>query len=132
MTSEPQEDKDRPGLLASLGRLIGSTLGLLQTRLELLSNDIAFERSQLARLAIGGAAAIVFLQAGVLMAVIFLVLVVPESARAVAVGTAALVLLGSALGCALWLRHWLKTRPPFFAATIGELKKDREKLRGGR
>jgi uncharacterized membrane protein YqjE len=130
MATDPEED--RPGLLASLGRLIGSAVGLVQTRLELLSNDIAFERSQLLRLVIVGAAAIVFLQAGILMGAIFLVLVVPESARALAVGIAAAVLLGSALGSVLWLRHSLKTRPPFFAATIGELKKDRDRLKGGR
>ncbi len=124
-------EEDRPGLLASLGRLIGSTVGLVQTRLELLSNDMAIEHSRRMRLVIVGAAAIVFLQAGLLMGAIFLVLVVPESARAMAVGMAALVLLGAAFGCALWVRHWFKTRPPFLAATIGELRKDLEKLRGG-
>ena len=130
MADEHSERTGRPGLLGSLGRLFSSVIGLVETRLELLSNDIAFERFQLTRIVIVAAAVIVCLQAGILMAVIFLVLVVPDSARTMAVGIAALVLLGGALVGVLSLRHWLKTRPPFLAATLGELKKDRDRLRG--
>lgn len=131
MADERLGQDDRPmGLLASLGRLISSTVGLIETRLQLLSNDVALARFEITRLAIVAAAVVVCFQAAILMGVIFLVLVVPESARATAVGVAALALFGGAVGGALWLRHWLKNLPPFFAATLGELKKDRESLRG--
>jgi len=30
----------------------------------------------------------------------------------------------------VWLRAWLKSRPPMFATTIAELRKDRERLGG--
>ena len=128
MATDPEEDQ--PGLLASLGRLIGSTVGLIQTRLELLANDLAFAHSELTRLAIAAGVVVVCLQAGILLGVIFLILAVPESARATVVGIAALVLLAAALGGALWVRRWLRTRSRFFAGTLEELRKDRDKLRG--
>lgn len=121
---------DRPGLISSLKRTISSTLGLIETRLELLSNDLALAHSDLTKLVVVVASVVLCLQLGILLGVIFLILVVPDSARALVVGIAALLVLGGSLGGALWLRHWLKTRPGFFEATIEEFKKDRERLRG--
>jgi hypothetical protein len=45
-------------------------------------------------------------------------------------GIAALVLLSLSAVTALFLRGWLKRRPPVFATTIAELRKDREWIRG--
>ena len=124
------ERDDRPGLLSSLGRTLSSTLGLIETRLELLGNDLALAHSDLTKLVIVTASVVLSLQLGILLGVIFLVLVVPESARALVVGICSLLVLAGSVGGVLWLRHWLKTRPGFFEATIGEFKKDRERLRG--
>jgi uncharacterized membrane protein YqjE len=55
--------------------------------------------------------------------------VAPEQ-RALAVGIASLAMLLGAGGGALWLRAWLKSRPPMFAATVAELRKDRDRLKG--
>jgi uncharacterized membrane protein YqjE len=55
--------------------------------------------------------------------------VAPEQ-RPLAVGIAALAMLLAAGGGALWLRAWLKSRPPLFATTVAELRKDRERLKG--
>jgi uncharacterized membrane protein YqjE len=52
----------------------------------------------------------------------------PEN-RLAAIGIAALALLLAAAIAALWLRAWLKSRPPMFGATIAELKKDRDRLK---
>ena len=77
-----------------------------------------------------GATVVVCFQLGALLGVIFLILVVPPSARRLVVGIAALVVCAASIGGALWLRRWLRLRPPFFGATIEEFRKDREKLRG--
>jgi uncharacterized membrane protein YqjE len=44
-------------------------------------------------------------------------------------GVGALVLLLAAGGIGLWLRSWLKRRPPMFGTTIAELRKDRDWIR---
>jgi uncharacterized membrane protein YqjE len=122
---------DRPlGLVSSLKRLVWSTLELIETRIELLANDFAIAHSDLAKLVIVAGSVVVSFQLGAILGVIFLILVVPESARALVVGIAALVVLAGSIGGALWLRHWLKMRAPFFGATVEEFRKDRDRLRG--
>jgi uncharacterized membrane protein YqjE len=124
------ERDDRPGLLSSLGRTLSSTLGLIETRLELLGNDLALAQGDLTKLVIVTASVVLSLQLGILLGVIFLILVVPESARAFVVGICSILVIAGSFAGVLWLRHWLKTRPGFFEATIEEFKKDRERLRG--
>ena len=119
------------GLFGSLRRLFDSFLGLLFTRLELLSTEVAEERLNLARMVLISLGSLFCLQVGVIMAVLFVVLAVGDRDRLTAIGIAAGVLLLLGLGGALWLRRWLKTRPPLFAATLAELRKDRDRL-GGR
>ena len=131
MNDPRPEIDDRPlGLLSSIKRLVWSALELIETRVELLSNDFALAHADLTKLVIVVAAVIVCLQLGALLGVIFLILVVPPSARPLVVGIAALVVLAASIGGALWLRRWLRMRPPFFGATIEEFRKDRARLRG--
>jgi uncharacterized membrane protein YqjE len=119
------------GLIASLRRLVDSLLGVVWTRLELLSVEVAEERLNLARMAVMALGALFCFQVGVTLAVLFFALTVGESDRITAIGIAALVLLLAGLAGFLWLWRWLKTRPPLFAATLSELRKDRERLGGG-
>ena len=119
------------GLGASLRNSVQGLLAVLQTRIELLSTEIAEERFNLVRAAIVVVAVIFCFQAGAIFAVLFVVLAVGAENRPAAIGIAALALLLAAGGGALWLRHWLKTRPPFFGDTIAELRKDRERLKKG-
>jgi uncharacterized membrane protein YqjE len=129
MTVDPQAPKS-DGLEGSLRRLGRSMTQLLQTRLEILSTEIAEERVNLTRLALGALLVLFCLQAGLLLGVLFIVLAVGEEQRLAAIGIAALGLLVGAAAIALALRAWLKRRPPMFGATMGELRKDRERLRG--
>ena len=118
------------GLFGSLRRLFDTFLALLWTRLELLSTEVAEERLNLARMVLIALGSLLCLQVGVILAILFVILVVGEHDRLAAIGIAALTLLLAALAGALWLRRWLNTRPPLFAATLAELRKDRERLRG--
>jgi uncharacterized membrane protein YqjE len=130
MDPDPREARPE-GLGASLRSLFQTVLGVLQTRLEILSTEVAEERFNLTRTAIVVVAVIFCFQAGAIFAVLFVVLAVGTENRLAAIGIAALALLLSAGGGALWLRHWLKTRPPFFEATIAELRKDRDRFKRG-
>ena len=67
---------------------------------------------------------------GLIFALLFVVLAVGESNRLAAIGIGALVMLLGAVGGALWMRYWLKHRPPMFATTLAELRKDRDRVRG--
>ena len=126
---DPNPQTDRPeGLVASLRRLADSFLGLLQTRIEVFSTEVAEERFNLARVAVAALAILFCLQTGVILAVLCFVLSVSHENRLLAIGIAAAGLLLLALIGTLWLRWWLKTRPPLFASTIDELRKDREIL----
>jgi uncharacterized membrane protein YqjE len=119
------------GLAGSLRRLGRSLLAVLQTRFEILSADIAEERFNLVRVAVVALGALFCFQVGVFLAVLFVVLAASDQNRLAVIGGVALVLLLAAAGAVLWLRHWLKTRPPLFAATIAELRKDRDRIGGG-
>jgi uncharacterized membrane protein YqjE len=118
------------GLMGSLRGLVYSVLRVVETRLEILSTEIAEERFNLARLVVVALGVLFCLQAGVLLGVLFFVLAVGGEHRLAAIGIAALVLLVAAAVGGLWLRSWLRRRPPMFAATMAELRKDGARLRG--
>jgi len=129
MATEPQSPRDE-SLSASLHRLAQSALTSFSTRLEILSTELGEERLNLTTLALVALMVVFCLQVGLTFAILFLVLVVAPEQRPLAVGIAALAMLLAAAGGALWLRAWLKSRPPLFATTVGELRKDRERLKG--
>ena len=118
------------GLLGSLRRLAGNVVQLVDTRVELFSTDAREARDDLVRAALVVAVVLFCLQAGVLMGVLFFVVSLSREHLLAAIGIAGAVLLLTAGGGALWLFSWLKRRPPMFGATIAELRKDRDRLRG--
>ena len=125
---EPPRDE---GLTGSLRRLVRTLLRVLQTRLEILSTEFAEERVNLTRLTLVALTVVFCLQTGLMLAIVFIVLAVSPQNRLMAIGVTALALLVGALAGVLWMRLWLKRRPPLFATTVAELRKDRERL-GGR
>ena len=129
MTDESQAPRGE-GLVGSVRRLVGGVLHVLQTRLEILSTEIGEERYNLTRLALVALVILFCLQFGMLLAVLFIALAVSSEYRLAAIGISAAVLLLGAVVGVLWMRWWLKRRPPMFAATMAELRKDRDRLRG--
>ncbi len=118
------------GLGGSIRRFTDGIVGLLQTRIEILSVEWAEERGALLRLLLVVFSIVVCLQLALVTGLVFLLLVVAPQHRVGMLGIAALALLLAAVGGALWIRHWLKHRPPMFGTTIAELKKDRDWIRG--
>ncbi len=119
------------GLGGSVRRFLRTGIDLLQTRLAILSTEIAEERFRLVRLVMVVVGVLFFLQAGAFLGLLYVVLAVGDEHRVAAIGIVALGMLMLAAAGALWLRWWLKHRPPMFATTIAELRKDRERLKGG-
>lgn len=129
MNSESDPPREG-GFVASLHRLGHNLLQVVTTRLEILSTEVKEERLNLVRLILVALTVLFCLQVGLIFALLFVVLAVGESNRLAAIGIGALVMLLGATGGALWMKHWLKHRPPMFATTLAELRKDRDRVRG--
>jgi uncharacterized membrane protein YqjE len=118
------------GLRDYLHQFGSSVVGLLETRMEILSLEWAEERGNLTRLLLMVVGIMVCLQLALVVGLLFVLLVVGEQHRVATLGGFALLLLLAAGGGALGLRRWLGKRPPMFRTTIAELRKDRDWIRG--
>lgn len=118
-----------PGLAGSLARFGRTAIGLLRTRLEILSTELEEERIRFAELALVVFAIAFCLQMAVLLFVIFLVVLLWDTHRLVTLGIFAGAFLVLGIGLLMMLRHRLRTRPRMFAATLGELGKDENRLK---
>lgn len=115
----------------SLGRLGASSLLLARQRLELAALDVEEELAHTAIFLVGvlvaallGALALAGLAATV-------VVVFWDTARVAALVAVTLAFF-AATGIAAWrCRSVLQRKPPFLGATLGELAKDGERMRGG-
>jgi uncharacterized membrane protein YqjE len=128
VTAAPQSHEQ--GLFGSARRAGLAMIQLLDTRLEILSTEVAEERMHLMRLMVAGLVVLFALQAGLLFSLLYLVLLFGPEHRLTTIGTAALVLLLGGFAGGLWMRAWLKRRPPIFMTSISELRKDAERLGG--
>ncbi len=131
-TNEPRESGRRSWFGGSLRGLGDSALGLLETRLQILSVEWSEERDNLVRMLLIVFVILWSLHLAIVMGLIYLLLSASPENRVMVLGLAALALLLTAVGSGLGLRAWLKRRKPMFATTIAELRKDREWVRGKR
>lgn len=116
------------GLFESLKTLSASLLGIVQTRLELLSTDVAEEREHLISLLVTGLVALFCLGVGIVLLAILIAVAFWESHRLAALGGLTGVFLAACAGV-VWLAvHKARTRPRLFAASLAELSKDQQHL----
>jgi uncharacterized membrane protein YqjE len=107
--------------------LLDQLLRIAQTRLELLSAEVHYEKLALTRqfrLAVGLAMCI-FL-AGVTL-IILLAVALPPRSRVTALAVVLALFLGGAVGCVIALKTGAK-RPPLFSRVIHQLRLDRDSL----
>ncbi len=129
MSEAPRESAG--GLFASLKSLSANLISIVQTRLELLSTDVAEERERLTALLVLAQVALFCLGVGIVLLAMLIVVVFWESHRIAVLGalTAVFLIAGIATG---WLAvHKLRTKPRLFAASLDELAKDRQQLGSG-
>jgi uncharacterized membrane protein YqjE len=114
------------GLLHSLRRLVATLLAIGEARLELLSTELEEEFARIASLLLVACLALFFVGLGVVFAAFFIVIYFWDDNRLLAVGLlTAFFVIGAAIA-GNTLRKQLNERPRFFAASIDELRKDRE------
>jgi uncharacterized membrane protein YqjE len=119
-------------LLQSIVRLVGTVLGIVQTRGELLTAEVEQELGRGARIVLLGFATLLAAILGLLVAGLVIVVIFWDTHR---VGAALCVLfafVATAAGCGWALRNELKLRPRFLAATREALERDLLRLRGDR
>ena len=119
------------GLFVSLKALSANLLGIVQTRLELLSTDISEERERIVTLVVFALGALFSIGIGVVLLAILVVVALWESNRLAALGGMIVffLMLGAILG---WiLLNKLRSTPRPFDASISELAKDRQELKSG-
>lgn len=125
--AEPREE----GLLASLKTLTLTLVDVVQTRLELLSSDVAEERAHLTAILISALVALFCIGVGVVLLAVLIVVMFWESHRLLSLGLLTAAFL--AAGAGLWAvaMHKLRTKPRLFDASISELAKDHDHLSSG-
>lgn len=125
------ESRETEGLLASLKTLTLTLVGVLQTRIELLSADVAEERARLTAILVSALVALFCLGVGVVLLAILIVVLFWESHRIAVLGL--LTALFLATGAVLWsvAMHKLRNKPRLFEASINELARDRDQLSSG-
>lgn len=125
------EASPRGGLFASLRGLLATGVAIAQTRLELLATEIQEERARVFGLAAFGAAALIFLAAGLVFLAVFLTVLLWDNNRLLVLGIfSALFLAGGAVALLVALRY---ARAPsrLFAASLAELGRDRAAAEAG-
>ena len=118
----------RSGIGESLRRLASSGIGILQSRLELLSVELQEEGLRLRSLVAFGTAALFFLGFGVVLLSVFFTVLLWDSHRLLALGVASGVFLGAGAVCALVAAAIARGGSKLFAASLSELARDRDAL----
>ncbi|HSD97775.1 MAG TPA: phage holin family protein [Sulfuricaulis sp.] len=126
--SESETKAPAGGLLASLQRLLATLLDIVQTRIAIVATEFEEERVRLRELVVFGFVALFFVNLGVVLFTLLVVMLFWESHRLYVMGGFALLYLGVGVAAGISLRHRLKSRPRLFAATLAELAKDRDQL----
>jgi len=128
MTPTPQSG----GLLTSIRSLLGTVVGILQTRLELLATEVEAERIRVGAILWFGFLAVFFLGFGAVFLVITLTVLWWESHRLLALGIATGVFLVLGAVALYATRRRVLAGSRMFSASLAELAQDREALAGTR
>lgn len=124
----PGGEASRAGLFASLKGLFGTSLALVQNRLQLLGVELAEERGRLLSLLTFGAIALICLSAGLVFLAVFLTVLLWDSHRLLALGVFSALFLGAGVATLLMAVNYARAGSTLFKASLAELARDREAL----
>lgn len=117
-----------PGVLASLRGLAGSALAIAQTRLQLLGNELEEQGVRALQLLVLGAVAFFCAAVGILLLTAWVVIAFWEQHRLLTVAVVALVYFVGCAAALIALKARAAARPKLFAASLAELRRDRDLL----
>lgn len=115
-------------LTESLKRMAGTVLAILQTRLELLANELYEERLRFEQTLLYAGIALLFFGLSIMLLTIFVVVLFWDSQRLPVLG--GLTAMFFIAGLLMWsaLRRTAKKRHQLFSASLAELSNDRQQL----
>lgn len=116
------------GFFDSLRAVMASFVGLLQTRLDLVSTEIEEERERLKGLILLAAISLFCVSLAAILLTAFVVILFWEAHRLYVLAGLALFYLAAGAIAALVMQRKAAHRPRLFSATVAELAKDRERL----
>ena len=119
----------RGGLVADVRGVASDAVRIVRTRLELLAIEFQEEKARIVRQVLVASATLFLAFFGMLLALLWLVLALPEDYRHRVLGLLGLAFLAGAGGCAWWLAKGSGSTP--FATTIKTLVRDEAALKGG-
>lgn len=125
-------DTPAGSVLDSLRRLLATLVALLATRAELVATELEEELHRVVRLLLWAMAALLATALALALGAATLILAFRESHPALVAGAAAAGFALAALAGWLGVRRQWRNRPPFLAATRGELARDEAALAGSR
>lgn len=118
----------RAGLFDSLRRLLRTTFELAEVRLELLVADLELEKLRFVEAAIRALLGLMLIGLGMVLIVGFVLLLVSERYRLLAMGLLALLSLGGGFALLSAARRRLQQGEGLLAATRAELQRDQAAL----
>ena len=129
--SQPPPASPAPGPLDSLRGLGATFVAMLRTRAELAVVELRQEGERRKQMLVLACAAAVFLTLAAGLFAFFVVLLFWDSHRLLAAGGVTVLYMAIGLYAIARLRRAARESPPPFEATLAELAKDVEALRGG-
>lgn len=115
---------------ATISRIGANLLAMLRTRLELAAIELQEETHRLLGYLAWGVAAAFFAVVAVLLAILFVLVLFWDTHRLLAVGGMILLFALGSLLAFLKVKGELSSRPPIMAATLAELRKDAQAVKG--
>jgi uncharacterized membrane protein YqjE len=117
-------------MLGSVRELARTLLSFAETRARLAVTELEEQAARVAEILLWAATALFFFAITVVFVAILVVLLFWDSNRVLAAGLLAVLFAGIAAFATLAARARLRERPKFLAATLAELKQDRERISG--
>ena len=117
------------GILDAARMLLATWVGLIKTRVEIISTELEEERDRLEEMFFLAVASMFCLSLGVVLLTLLIVLLFWENYRLAVLGGFSALYILAGLGAVWLLRKKAKIKPRLFNTTMDELAKDHEKLK---
>jgi len=116
------------GLVGSLKRLVSTALAIVQTRLELLSNELEEERLRIRQMFLYGCVVLFCFGLAIMLLTVFVVVLFWDSHRLLVLGALTGFFFIAGLLAAYALRRLAQQRQKLFATSLAELSDDLRRL----
>jgi uncharacterized membrane protein YqjE len=115
-------------VLQSLNRLLTTLLGIIQTRIELLTTEVEEEVHRAGEILLWSFVALLAAGIGLFLAALLVIVIFWDSHRLLAAACVTVLFFLIAAAAIGIVRAKVRSRPRLLQATLSELQKDRERL----